>query len=398
MFALALGSLLAAGLGFALWRARPVRAPVALSDNSLGQQADWISRQMRPRGVDLPNGIDVASAAGVRRVITAEEVVRALGVNLSLQLEYDSRRIYRYRPNLLEVVPWPEHPRGSWTRATNAEGAREDHDFPSPPPASLVLVAGDSHTEGVCDNSETYCSLLEHALTRSHGERLHGEPLIEVYNTGGSGYSFYNYLGVLEEFLERRPAVFVTTIFGGNDFFEVLRVQHLYADTIPPPRSRGYWNQVTAGRSLSETAMSQGLNQLLYLRENPDQADLALKAALSALGEIQRLCAQNEIEWIAVFLPSPLDLPLAEWSELRGRAKQTLELSDADFEVANRLGDKLLSTLRERGAEVLDLRPAFRAETRRLYWEDLHINLQGQERVAKELLPRVEALLSRRAK
>ncbi len=325
-------------------------------------------------------------------MITREEVTRVLGVNLTGSMDYDQKRIYRYHSNFREEFAWPEHPNGRWTRLTNGDGARESHEFPIAPPEFFVLVAGDSHTDGLCDNVESYSNRLELELAQRHDGHS-----IEVYNTGVSGYSFYNYLGVLEDFLARKPDVFVSVFFGGNDFFEVLKVQHLYAGTVPPPRSRGYWTQLSSAKALPEATLAQGLNQLLYLRENPDQMDLSLKAALFATSEIQRLCAENGVEWIAVYLPSAFDLPSPKLAELRARAKANLSLSDADFELSNRMADQLLTTLRERGVETLDLRPAFRAQDQELYWSDLHINLRGQQVVAYELLPRVERMFTDRS-
>jgi lysophospholipase L1-like esterase len=390
--ALAIGTLAAASLALVVWRARPKPAAITLVDNSLGLQAEWTARQLLPRGLFLPSGVAGAEEEFHRRLITREEVIR-LGLSVSKQIEYDPVRIVRYRASAPEVIPWPEHPNGHWTRIINSDGAREDHELPVPPPDLFVLVAGDSHTEGVCDNAESYSNLLEGKLLKERPERS-----VEVYNTGVGGYSFYNYVGVLEDFLARKPDVFVTTIFGGNDFFEVLNVQHLFDGTIAPPlRSRSEWSHFLATETVAAGAIAQGLNQLLFLRDNPDQADLALKAALYATSEIQRLCKQNGVDWIAVYLPSAFDLPFPDIAKLRTHVKEALKIADADFEIGNNLANRMLQTLRERGVNVLDLRPIFGAETQSLYWSDLHINLHGHEVVANALLPRVDALIAERA-
>ena len=74
--------------------------------------------------------------------------------------------------------------------------------------------------------------------------------------------------------------MFVATIFGGNDFVESIRIQHLFAGTVPPPRSPEYASRIVAAKEFSPTALTQGLNQILYFRENPDQAELALRAVM----------------------------------------------------------------------------------------------------------------------
>ncbi|MEO6709429.1 MAG: SGNH/GDSL hydrolase family protein [Planctomycetota bacterium] len=390
MIALALGLLLAAGIWLVQMRLRGPGAAVALVDNSLSQQAEWTSRQLLPRGLAPPSGEAGFGAKFRRRELTTDELTRLLGTTGGGLRELDPHRLIRYTANVRMEVEWPDYPGGHWTRVTNSDGAREDHDFPSPPPDIFVLVAGDSHTEGVCDNAVSYSNLLEGELLKRHPGKT-----VEVYNTGMNGYSFYNYLGTLEGFLARKPKVFISTFFAGNDYYEVLKVHHVYAGSVPPPRPRNYWKEITKGTEVSDTAMAQALIELLYLRENPDQANLALQAALYATSEMQRVCVENGIRWLAVYLPSAFDLPFPEWKGLREHAASKLSISEADFEIANRLGDQLLATLRERGVEVLDLRPVFRAQTAPLYWNDLHINLKGQEVVAEELLPRIEALLAR---
>lgn len=389
VIALLLGSSLAAGAWFFSVDSRG-RDPAALVDNSFAEKAEWTSRQLLPRGSTPPSGVAAPSANFQRREFSVEELTRFLGKLGRGGRLYDPKRIIRYRGGLNERVDWPEYPGGHWTRVTNSEGVREDHEFPTPGPDVFVLVTGDSHTEGVCDDAASYSNLLERVLA----DRRPGKS-VEVYNTGMNGYSFYNYLGALEAFVERQPQVFVTTFFAGNDFVEVLKLHHAHAGSAPPPRPLNYWNEITERTSIPGSALAQGLTQLLYLRENPDEAQLALQAALYATQEIQRICEAHGIRWLVVYLPSPFDLPLAEWKELREQAAEKLAISEADFEIANRLGDQLLAALKERGVQILDLRPIFRLQTKPLYWSDLHIDLDGQRLVADTLDPLVEELLAR---
>lgn len=390
VLALALGALVAAGIWWLAAHSRTRTGAAGLVDNQLGHEALRTSNLLLPRGLLPPSPEPAAAARSKRRVLTEEEVKR--WVWMPGFARYDPERMYRATGNVRASYEWPAYPGGSWTRVTNAEGEREDHEFPANPPDVFVLVTGDSQTEGFCDNAASYSNLLERALAASRPGRS-----VEVYNTGECGYSFYNYLGVLESSLAREPHVFVTTFYAGNDFLEVVNVQHLYDGTATPPRTRRYAEQLKQALAASELALAPAVNELLYLRENPDEADLALRAACFATAEIQRICAEHGIAWIPVYLPSPFDLPLADWAELRARIQETLAFSAADLEAANQLGDRLLATLRERGVEPLDLRPVFRSDPKPLYWSEMHINLHGQAVVARELLPRVEAALARRA-
>src|SRR5688572_18322640 len=66
--------------------------------------------------------------------------------------QYDPWSYYAHIPNLDAPVPFPEHPAGAWRLRTNGDGLREDGDIGSDRPSVRVLVCGDSHTDGFCDN------------------------------------------------------------------------------------------------------------------------------------------------------------------------------------------------------------------------------------------------------
>ena len=86
---------------------------------------------------------------------------------------YDPWTYFRQRPNIVEKEPWPERADGQWMLRTNDLGFREDAALPVPRPALRVLVTGDSHTDGVCNNDESFANLLEarlraHQIGRAH--------------------------------------------------------------------------------------------------------------------------------------------------------------------------------------------------------------------------------------
>jgi hypothetical protein len=73
-----------------------------------------------------------------------------------------------------------------------------------------------------------------------------------------------------------------------------------------------------------------------------------------------------------------------------------MKLSDYDLQAGNRLGDRLVGALRERGTEVIDLREHFDPAQGPWYWGEYHINLKSQALIAELLLPRVEARIAAR--
>ena len=106
----------------------------------------------------------------VRWPVGPDVVARYFEIDGELTV-YDPYSYFRHRGNLDVERPWEEHPDGRWMLRTNSLGMRRDSEPAAERPDLRVLVVGDSHTDGVCDNDESYCALLEAALARS-GERV----------------------------------------------------------------------------------------------------------------------------------------------------------------------------------------------------------------------------------
>jgi hypothetical protein len=83
-----------------------------------------------------------------------------------------------HRPHAERRMQWPEHPRGEIVFRTNNLGFREDQDTaPRKPDGTVrIMVLGDSHTDGVVWNSESFPNLLEQRLG----------PQVEVLSCGSN--------------------------------------------------------------------------------------------------------------------------------------------------------------------------------------------------------------------
>lgn len=372
--ALALGSgcLALAGAAWFL-RARPAPEAFELLDDPGADEALLDApragtSQVTGRGPFVVEPIDEATA----RLLFPISADRSV---------YDPDRYYTYRPELERVHPWPEHPRGAWTERTNAEGLREDG------PATLegadfrVLVVGDSHASGSCDNRDTFSERLQARLAAERpGQR------VEVLNAAVPGYSFYNYLGVAKHFLAARPDVLVLAVYGGNDFYGVLRVHHYLRGTRQPPRRASTWERVEEARALSTGFVAQSLNQVLYFQEFPEQADVALEAAAAVTAEIQRLCAGSGTRLLVAYVPPLFEVGHPALEDQIARARARLGIADADLFVARSLRDGYFQDLARLGVPALDLEPVFRGSPEPCYWaRDLHISLVGHELVARAL-------------
>lgn len=326
---------------------------------------------------------DVWTSPLVREPLDAATAIQLFGAGQDV-FEHDPFTFYRYKPGLVLHEVWPEHDGGFFEKRTNSLGMREDGELPEKLDA-LVIATGDSHVDGLCTNAESFPNRLESALRARHPGAA-----IEVVNTGVSGFSFYNYLGALEKFADRQPKALVVAFYSGNDFLDVLKPWHYFNHTSPPPRTKGYWARIDAARAVSDGAVAIAFNQLVYFQAYPDQVDVSVNAATRVCAEIARQCAQRGVQLTFVHIPTGFDLG-GKLEPPFDRVKAVLELSDADLQQYHALADRLIRALRAHGAQVIDLRDEFTGGIRQYYWSDLHINVQGHQKVADRLLPRVEA-------
>ncbi len=297
--------------------------------------------------------------------------------------EFDPHCYYTKGFGLALFVRFAEHPKGRWIVRTNSLGLREDE--LAPDTKRRILVTGDSHTEGACREEERFTELVGDAL------RARGESEVEVVNAGIGGYGFYNYVGMLEKLLPLEPDVFVTVVFGGNDFMGSLLLHHLFAGTRRTPPGRAYKAANERGAAVFEPALSQEFQQLLYFRHEPREQAVALEAARAVTLEMQRLCRDGGIRFLVVYLPALGSVQRARYEPVIGDLARALELSEEDLRLTDRMVDVWLSDVRTAGVQVLDLREAFRAADVDLYWRtEHHISPAGHALVASEVLRELE--------
>lgn len=367
-----------------LARLRAAREPVTIHDDSGAAQDLLVERQRGLRGSLSGADGSLLDAKLVREPVSPENVARLFSMP-SDTFVYDPFTYYRYKGGLDRRVELPEHEGGFFVKHTSEEGFGESFDRLPGKRDLFVVVAGDSHTDGLCNTDETFANRLEAMLAVRHPGLA-----IEVLNTGVAGYSFYHYLGALEKMLPEKPQAFVVAFYGGNDFADVIKPWHYFHHTAPPPRRADYWQKLDRATRVSNAAVANAFNQLLFFQYHPDQIDLALSGAAQACGEIQRLCRERGIALVFVYIPPGFDVD-GVLKPMFAQAKDVLGLSDSDLQQYHRLADKLIGVLRERGAEVVDLREHFPGDIDDYYWGDLHINVKGHQLIADLLLPRIEA-------
>ncbi len=303
--------------------------------------------------------------------------------------EYDPLCYIRYPAHYDAPRGQAEYPRGRYPVLTNGLGIREVHDPLPHRPDLRLLAAGDSHTDGVCRNRESWPNVLEARLRQAHPELE-----IEVLNAGKGGHSFYNYLGVLRRLLYLEPHALVIGVYGGNDFYEVLPMHRYFYRRMGPPSPEDHHASMLDAAKVESSGLSQGLCSYKYFHTHPDEIHVALRASQEVMERIRDLCREHGIELVVVYIPA---LPEVRWqdeAEVLEEVRTRLGLSHEDVELGTRMADRFLSRLREDGYRVVDMRDAMRASKRRCYWSsDHHINVHAQALIARALLEPVELLL-----
>lgn len=326
-----------------------------------------------------------------RFYLTPEEAEVFYAISANPRVRYDPWMGVREIPNENERMPWREHPNGEFYFRTNGLGLREDHELDETPRDLRILVAGDSHTCGLCNNSESFPSRLEELLGRMRPGKT-----VEALNTGLGGYHFLNYLGALYRFHAFKPQVFVCAIFGGNDFTEFYWLYLHFTGRPAPPGTANQYKRLNAALEISADALGQGLASLDTLRNFPDERAAISKAALGMCLEMQRVAARQGTQVVFVHIPSPFELRWPEPASRYVRTRDALELGDADFSILAEVVDRTLDGLRRAGLPVIDMRERFAAEPKPPYWRgDFHLDLRGHELVAEALAPVVDGLIRR---
>jgi len=307
---------------------------------------------------------------------------------------WDALTYVKRLPNVDTSFKFAEHPGGSFRVRTNSLGMRENAEPMSARPDLRILVTGDSHTEGVCNNVESFPHVLRRELAKAHPEKS-----IEVLNAAKGSFSFYNYLGTLEKFLYLEPDVFVVAVYGPNDFLDVVAPYHYFEGT---PRKLGYAayaDVVEKMLELNPEWLAQDGLSLKFFQHYPEEIRVAVQGAKAAVLDIEELCAAHGIQLVFVYIPGMFDIDREKAVRdpslvaLSRTLYQALEIGPGDIEVHDRMGAELMTFLTERGLPCVDVHRVFAGRTGRFYWlEDHHMDIDAHRAIGEALVPVVEGL------
>jgi len=303
---------------------------------------------------------------------------------------YDRHAIWTHEPNLNAKRTFKEHPNQSWTMRTNSLGLRRDAEVATSKPDLRVLVVGDSHVDGICDNSENLCAIAEETLSRAHPGRS-----IEILNGARGGHSMWNYLGVIEKHIALAPDIVIVTTFAGNDFTDVLMLGHIFNGS----KSKGLSAEGKLKRgeviALRPHILGQGYGSLFFFKERPGELSFALETTAKILEQIKRTCQENGSELLIMYLPSPLSLPREELALHELEVRSLLGFTDEDLALPRRIRERFTAISAGLELPLLDLSPALGACVESCFWRtDLHLSVDGHHRVGDLLADWIESSAS----
>lgn len=340
---------------------------------------------------------------------------------------------YVLTPNFTRAVPITDPPAHVVSLRTNNLGLRRDVDTEVARAAGVrrVLVLGDSQTEGIVENQDTFSALLEAELRRATP--------VEVLNAGVSGYSpLLEWLWWQQRGQPLRPDVILLVLYSGNDIAELSMRNEDFGGFGPPfaipylavsPGSmqlepagseRGWGGRAdhflrsylrsyelvrrvlrspSPGGDPAITAVAahcpgclQSLWQEWLATSQPATLEDGFARVALLLERLQVAAQAVGAQLIVAVLPTKLQVEPATVAMPVGRAREQLALPVADPAFDETVHLRLLEVARRRGLPTIDLLPplrqAYAATGAQMYWQqDWHLNPAGHGEVAKALLP-----------
>lgn len=318
--------------------------------------------------------------AALTSTVMDEETAKALfpGLRRGRKKVFDPVAWTLLAPDRDDELPWPEAPAGSLVLRTNNLGFREDQDTLEEKSGFRILVVGDSHTEGVVANAQSFANVLERLLVEDGGEP------VEVINGGVGGTGPYSFLGVMKKYAYLQPDMVIATLYNGNDIMNALTVSDFFSKRESRRRHAAYQKKLIDTLA-NYTPLPQGFNQAYYLAFAPEDIPVALEATVAAFQRMADYCAEHEMRFAVLLLPSKPDVDTDDSETVTGMLA-SLDITRKDLAVNLELARRAADLLRARGVSVVDPTEAMRAVRRPLYWKsDHHLNIAGHALVAQAL-------------
>ena len=296
----------------------------------------------------------------------------------------DSLTGHFHKKNVTREFAWKEHPDGKIVMKTNNAGLRNDSDSKVQKDKNQfrVIITGDSHIDGVLNNSQSVAFFLEEGLNNQYPERQN-----EVLNAGNGYYGPQNYLGVYYKFQSYKPDMFIVTIYTGNDFLDAIRIEAENNSLTVPDRPKGYYDKLWEIDGLYTGFTGQQLNQLKFFNTFPSYTDTALLITEKNLLKIKNLCRQNHTTFLVVLLPTKIDTePQTDQSRIN-EVFEMMNFNESHLQKNREMVIALTQWLEQNSINFTDLYEIYSQSNKELYWKaDYHANIDGHEIMANKIL------------
>jgi len=296
-----------------------------------------------------------------------------------------------HRPDARRSTAVPEHPSGQVVFRTEARGFRADADVvvPKPPGTWRLLVLGDSHVDGVVDNSESLSAALAPRLmvaARSAG--FDGQ--VEVVNGGTGHWGPAQYGAAPGVWAELEADACLVVIYEGNDYLDALAAEER-AGLRMLRRSEDHFDRLYSAQQVVGEHVSQQLNQDLVFATDATAAEDALGLTLAALAQAQASCPLSVVVLPTAGSVDPLtDAQSAHVGDHLGLSPQARLSGRA-------LSRRLLTALEATGTPAVDAWPTMYAARHglpgvdgvktaptRMFWAaDQHLSVAGHSALAQ---------------
>jgi lysophospholipase L1-like esterase len=258
-------------------------------------------------------------------------------------------------------IPWPtpvqsstripEHSRGYVEIRRNRGSLREDQEIPLDKPlgALRLMCIGDSHTDGVCWNPESYPNQLEALLASTSsatlkeiaGDSRQQSPItsVDVINAGFGPSSPYQQVWAYQQAHRLfSPDLVIVGFYAGNDLVDLLRM-----DAPVRLESRdGEWKHIEHAETTSVAKANPNLLETLKqpLRDHSSTYHALTKISWLRQAVVKRIGMgdpyRNRLEYAALVHPAPVWQGLQqayyfrhhaeEWPTALQRQRRTLEI------------------------------------------------------------------------
>lgn len=298
----------------------------------------------------------------------------------------DSIAGFVHTPDYTNTYEWPEHPLGKITVKTNNLGFKNDSNTTIKKDTNTIriLFTGDSHTDGVVYNNESFAHVLENSLNDSMKA---GGKKIECINGGSGYYSFKQYDGFLKKYIPLQPDVFVVVVYTGNDFLETQFYDVNWYNYFQNSRNFLYKVKKKFQLGQSQDYLAQSFAQTLYANMFPSTREKMVETAMHYIDDIRTTCKNQNIQLKFVLLPNLLDYD----SSMQQTAMEKMKLSSSQTRVNREITTLLMKKMDEKKIGYLDLLPLFEHTGDNLFWKrDQHLNIEGHKVVASALKQSIE--------